>query len=605
MLFKAIVLFFKQPFSMAMKRILLLLLNIFFALSTAYSQYYLRGVVKDEKGNNLPEVKFKLFSTNQIPYTNGADGSFGINTRLQNDTMYLVADGYENASVAVSPRQFNVITMKLLQGVVSVRKKGLASKTTDLNYDANFFIEKEGESYSGLIENEFLKTAKNAETGFGLNVDRAAYSNIRRFINNEMRVPEDAVRIEEMLNYFDFREATDINSNNFLCKTYLSTCPWNKNNSLLYVNTSVPKINLDTVAPSNLVFLIDISGSMERPNRLPLLQAAFKMLVDNLRPKDRVAIVTYGGGVEVELPSTSGANKIKIKNVIDSLEAAGDTPGAGAIKTAYDVAKKAFIKGGNNRVILATDGDFNVGQTTDKELEDIITLQKQSGIYLTCIGVGMGNYKDSKLETLAKKGNGNFAYLDNIQEAEKVFLQEFTKTIYAVAKDAFVTVKFNKDIVNEYRLIGFDNKKEALTDINSTLTGGEVGSGHSAIAIFEVNLNNTNISGNIASINFQYKLPVSDSAASIVKEVNKTVPVNIDSANLNLRLATAICMYGSILKKSKYAKGFDFDDITTLVEPVIKKDNYLHQEFLTLLTKSENIYHINKKKKKKNISRKK
>lgn len=602
MLFKALVLFFKQPFCMATKRFLLLKFLVFFLCSHLHSQYYIRGVIKDDKGNNLSEVSFKLFSTRQIPYNNGSDGSFGFNSSLPTDTMYLSANGYENTTIAVSYRQFNTITLKTMQGVASVRKKGLASKTKDFEYEATLLGEKEGESYSRLIENEFLKTNKNAETGYGLNVDRAAYSNIRRFINNEMRVPEDAVRIEEMLNYFDFREIEDINNKNFLCKTYLSTCPWNKNNNLLFVNTSVPKINLDTVPPSNLVFLIDISGSMERPNRLPLLQAAFKMLVDNLRPKDKVAIVTYGGGVEVELPSTSGANKSKIKNVIDSLEAAGDTPGAGAIKTAYDVAKKAFIKGGNNRVILATDGDFNVGQTTDKELEDIISLQKQSGIYLTCIGVGMGNYKDSKLETLAKKGNGNFAYLDNIQEAEKVFLQEFTKTIYAVAKDAFVTVHFNKNTVNEYRLIGFDNKKEALTDINSTLNGGEIGSGHSAMAIFEINMYNGTSSENIADIEFQYKLPNADSTTTVHKKVTKTIPTNIDSASLNLRLATAICMYGSILKKSKYAKGFDFDDIATLLEPVIKKDNYLQQEFLGLLAKSENIYHINKKKKKKTKS---
>ncbi len=588
-----------------MKRLLLLFAFCIMLSCAGFCQYYLRGVVKDDKGNNLTDVRFKLFSTRQIPYNNGSDGSFGLNTRLAVDTMYLSADGYENLTVAVNTSQFNVITMKLLQGVISIRKKGLASKTKDLNYDANFFLDKEGESYSGLIENEFIKTNANPETGFGLNVDRAAYSNIRRFINNEMRVPEDAVRIEEMLNYFDFREPEDANSKKFLCKTYLSTCPWNKNNSLLYINTSVPKVNLDTVAACNLVFLIDISGSMERPNRLPLLQAAFKMLVDNLRAKDRVAIVTYGGGVEVVLPSTSGVNKAVIKNIIDSLEAAGDTPGAGAIKTAYEVAKKAFVKGGNNRVILATDGDFNVGQTTDKELEDIITIQRQSGIYLTCIGVGMGNYKDSKLETLAKKGNGNFAYLDNIQEAEKVFLQEFTKTVYAVAKDAFVSVGFNKDVVNEYRLIGFDNKKDAITDASSTLSGGEVGSGHSAIAIFEINLNK-NVSATaktIANINFQYKLPNTDDNIIVKKEVENTKPITLDSVNTNLRLATAICMYASILKKSKYAKGFDFDDIATLVEPILKKDNYLHNEFLGLLVKSENIYHINKNKKKKKRKR--
>ena len=584
-----------------MKRYLLLFIFLL-SFGISYSQlYFLRGIIRDEKGVALPEVKFKFYSTKQIPYYNGMDGSFGFNSSLQVDTMYCTLDGYEPLAVAVSSNQYTTITMKLLSSVVSIRKKTLASKTKDLPVDASNLIENTGESYSSLIENIFVKTSKNPETGFGLNVDRAAYSNIRRFINNEMLVPEDAVRIEEMLNYFDFRDSVDFNSKKFLCKTYFATCPWNKNNQLLFVNTAVPKVNLDSVAATNLVFLIDISGSMERPNRLPLLQAAFKMLVDNLRPKDRVAIVTYGGGVEVELPSTSGANKAQIKNVIDLLDAAGDTPGAGAIKTAYDEAKKAFIKGGNNRVILATDGDFNVGQTTDKELEDIITIQRQSGIYLTCIGVGMGNYKDSKLETLAKKGNGNFAYLDNIQEAEKVFLQEFTKTVYAVAKDVYVNINFNKDVVKEYRLIGFDNKKEVATDETSTLSGGEVGSGHSAMAVFEVNLTQTNLTPNsiMANIVLQYKLPNTDSNLFIKQNAVYTKPIIIDSASINLRLATAICMYGSLIKKSKFANGYDFNDINMLVEPVLRKDNYLHQEFLGLLTKSENIYHLNKKKKKK------
>jgi Ca-activated chloride channel family protein len=325
------------------------------------------------------------------------------------------------------------------------------------------------------------------------------------------------------------------------------------------------------------------------------------MLVDNLRDKDRVAIVTYGGGVEVELPSTSGSNKKAIKNVIDSLDASGDTPGAGAIKTAYSVAKEAFIKGGNNRVILATDGDFNVGQTTDKELEDIITIQRNSGIYLTCIGVGMGNYKDSKLETLAKKGNGNFAYLDNIQEAEKVLVKEFTKTVYAVAKDAFINIQFNSNAVKQYRLIGFDNKKDAATDLTSTMAGGEVGSGHGAMAVFEIEPTRNVLSPYecLAEVNLQYKKINSDSAIQVQVPVYNQSPIKIDSADLNLRLATAICMYGSLLKKSKHTKGYDLEDIYNFVAPVLRKDNYLHQEFLGLLHKTEDIYHVNKNKKKK------
>ncbi len=592
-----------------MRRALLLVIIMIVSSQSIFSQYYLRGIVRDEKGTPLTEVKIKLFSSGRYPLTNGNDGSFGFPTRLAIDTMYLNLDGYEPLKVALNTNQYNTVTMKLLNEVVSVRKNMLSSKTKDLDAEAAGLLENTGESYSTLIENDFVKTQTNPETGFTLNVDRAAYSNIRRFINNGLTVPVDAVRIEEMLNYFDFKDNTAKEINKVNCKTYLTTCPWNASNNLLFINTSFPKVNLDSIKASNLVFLIDISGSMERPNRLPLLQAAFKMLVDNLRPIDKVAIVTYGGGVDIELPSTSGSEKKHIKNVIDSLEAAGDTPGANAIKVAYSVAKDGFIAGGNNRVILATDGDFNVGQTTDKELEDIITIQKNTGIYLTCIGVGMGNYKDSKLETLAKKGNGNFAYLDNIQEAEKVFMKEFTKTVYSVAKDASLTVKFNNNVVNKYRLIGFDNKKDAVTDATSTMAGGEVGSGHNAMAVFEIEptKNSNNSNQNIADIFVQFKKPNKDSALIIPQIVANNIPIKIDSAEMNLKLATAICMYGSILRKSKYAKGFDLDDITNLVEPVLKKDNYLHKEFLGLLEKTELIYQINKikKKKKKNPSKKK
>ena len=592
-----------------MKRLLLLTFFVFVLLTNIFGQYYVRGVVRDEKGNPLSEVRIKLFSTGRFPYTNGGDGSFGFSTRLAADTMYLNLDGYEPNKVVLYNNKYTVITMKLLNEIAVTRKNSLASKTKDLEVEKVSLFDGAGESYTTLIENEFIKSSANPETGFALNVDRAAYSNVRRFINNGITVPIDAVRIEEMLNYFDFKDSLDPEPKKVNCKTYLSTCPWNNNNNLLFVNTNFPKINLDSVPASNLVFLMDVSGSMERPNRLPLLQAAFKMLVDNLRDKDKVAIVTYGGGVDVILPATSGGDKKHIKNIIDSMEAAGDTPGAGAIKIAYSVAKQSFIPGGNNRVILATDGDFNVGQTTDKELEDIITIQKNSGIYLTCIGVGMGNYKDSKLETLAKKGNGNFAYLDNIQEAEKVLVKEFTKTVYAVAKDAFINIKFNPNAIKQYRLIGFDNKKDAATDATSTMAGGEVGSGHGAIAVFEIEPTKNKLASNehLADVVLQYKKVHSDSAITLKTIVPSTPPVKIDSANMNLRLATALCMYGSLLKKSKYAKGYDLDDITNLITPVLKKDNYLHQEFLGLLEKTEDIYHVNKvkKKKKKNIKKKK
>ena len=587
-----------------MKQFLLLIAFLFSILTSVYSQYFFRGMIKDEKGNPLSNIKIRIHSLGRLTLSTSVDGSFGIPTRVAEDSMFVFGDGVESQMLLVSEKRFNAITLKSLIEIIGIKNNTLSSKTKNLEIDRNFLLGNIGESYRALVENDFVKTESNPETSFALNVDRAAYSNIRRFINNGIQVPVDAVRIEEMLNYFDFKDCLHQNAKQVTYKTFLTTCPWNVNSNLLFINTSFPKINLDSVPSSNLVFLIDVSGSMERPNRLPLLQAAFKMLVANLRDKDSVAIVTYGGGVDILLPSTSGKNKKVINNVIDSLVAAGDTPGAGAIRVAYNVAKQAFITNGNNRVILATDGDFNVGQSSEKELEDIIIIQKKSGIYLTCIGVGMGNYKDSKLEALAKKGNGNFAYLDNIQEAEKVLVKELTKTIYAVARDAYINIAFNKNTVKEYRLIGFENKKDAIANDSNTIVGGEVGSGHGAIAVFEIEriINIENKNELLASATLNYKTVLSDSSISLKINIKQSEPEIIDSADSNIRLATALSMYGMILKKSKFSKSYDLIDIANLLKDSSKQDNYLFKEFLGMLKKTENIYHLNKKRKKKRKS---
>ena len=587
-----------------MKQFLLLIAFLFSILTSVYSQYFFRGMIKDEKGNPLSNIKIRIHSLGRLTLTTSVDGSFGIPTRVAEDSMFVFGDGVESQMLLVSEKRFNAITLKSLIEIIGIKNNTLSSKTKNLEIDRNLLLGNIGESYRALVENDFVKTESNPETSFALNVDRAAYSNIRRFINNGIQVPVDAVRIEEMLNYFDFKDCLHQNAKQVTYKTFLTTCPWNVNSNLLFINTSFPKINLDSVPSSNLVFLIDVSGSMERPNRLPLLQAAFKMLVANLRDKDSVAIVTYGGGVDILLPSTSGKNKRVINNVIDSLVAAGDTPGAGAIRVAYNVAKQAFITNGNNRVILATDGDFNVGQSSEKELEDIIIIQKKSGIYLTCIGVGMGNYKDSKLEALAKKGNGNFAYLDNIQEAEKVLVKELTKTIYAVARDAYINIVFNKNTVKEYRLIGFENKKDAIANDSSTIVGGEVGSGHGAIAVFEIEriINIENKNELLASATLNYKTVLSDSSISLKINIKQSEPEIIDSADSNIRLATALSMYGMILKKSKFSKSYDLIDIANLLKDSSKQDNYLFKEFLGMLEKTENIYHLNKKRKTKRKS---
>ena len=311
------------------------------------------------------------------------------------------------------------------------------------------------ETYASIVENKFVNASRFPATGISLNIDRASYSNIRRFLSSNSIVPPDAVRIEEMLNYFNLNYTEPAGNDPFAIKTQLTSCPWNPANQLFYIDLSAKKLNLDTLPPSNLVFLIDVSGSMDMTNRLPLLKSAFRLLVNNLRAKDSVAIVVYGGITGIMLNTTSGAEKEKILTAIDELTPGGSTPGESGINLAYSLAKRHFIVGGNNRVILATDGDFNVGLKTEEELDELISRNKESGIYLTCLGVGMGNYKDSKIQTLARKGNGNFSYLDNFNEAEKVLMKEFTQTLYAVADDAIYECEFNPEYVKEYRLLGF------------------------------------------------------------------------------------------------------------------------------------------------------
>ena len=570
-------------------------------LSTA--QYYIRGEVRNEHGVLLEGVKLRLKSKPQQFFTSGSSGAFGISLGQLRDSLYLQLDGYEKLCVLADSRQFQHLQLNTLPGTLKLYKNNRASivaNAKDNNYTPYTNL---GESYSGLIENGFIKAADFPETGFSLNIDNAAYSNIRRFISNQMLVPEDAVRIEEMLNYFSFpipANTSQKNKKEFSFSYKHTSCPWKPGNQLLFLQMEAPVIPLENVPPSNLVFLIDISGSMDKPNRLPLLQSAFKLLVNNLRDCDTITIATYGGGVGIVLPPTGGAHKQSIKNVIDSLSAGGDTPGAGAIQLAYQLAKDNFIPEGNNRVILATDGDFNVGQSSEKELEELILRYQQTGIYLTCLGVGMGNYKDSKLESLSKKGNGNFAYIDQAREAEKVLVTEFTKTIFAIADDASVTVRFNPATVSDYRLIGFDNKKAALEDSNSVLEGGEIGSGHTITAIFEISPAKDSASAVqqiLASLELRYKKPGTNDLLqqSFTCRYQGT---DIRQADSMYRFAAAVAMFGSVLRKSKYTKDYQLEDVLTLARSGIQKNNILQNEFGKLVEQAILLYNPSKKKRK-------
>jgi len=346
---------------------------------------------------------------------------------------------------------------------------------------------------------------------------------------------------------------------------------------------------------------------MDMTNRLPLLQSAFRLLVNNLRDKDSVAIVVYGGVTGVMLNTTSGCEKEKILKTIDELVPGGSTPGESGIKLAYSVARNHFIKGGNNRVILATDGDFNVGLKTETELDEMISEHRESGIYLTCLGVGMGNYKDSKIQTLANRGNGNFAYFDNFKEAEKVLLKEFTQTLYSVADDVYMNVDFNPEYVKEYRLIGFDNKVGALKDSLSIIEGGEIGSGYSMIAMFEIvpvenkkKATKDNVSiGEFASIKLNFQLPNSKTECS--SEYNCPFEfVPFKEMNKNFQFSAAVAMFGSLLRNSIFVKSIGWNEIISLAESTFNKNDLLQKEFIAITQEAKILYLKGKGKKKKN-----
>jgi Ca-activated chloride channel homolog len=570
----------------------------------ANAQYYIRGEVKDEKNQGLGNVKIILHSNHSLYYS-GSSGAFGITTKALIDSMSFSLDGYELKTVKINADQWQTITLKILPSYVNRNRPKLISVTKNFNQTSKYHWFVNNETYFQLVENEYVKADKFPNTGFSLNVNKASYSNIRRFINMGSTVPPDAVRTEELLNYFNLHYREPENKEVFKIESQLTSCPWDANKQLLYLNINAKKLDLNKIPPSNFVFLIDASGSMDMPNRLPLLKAAFQMFVKNLRPIDTVSIVTYGGSVGIWLQPTGGAEKDKIIKSIEELSAMGDTPGEAAIMTAYKLAEHTFIKGGSNRVILATDGDFNVGASSEKALDELITKERQSGVFLTCLGVGMGNFKDSKLETLAKRGNGNYAYLDDINEAEKVLVKELTQTFYAVADDVYMNMHFNSRLVKEYRLIGFDNKRDAVSDTTIEIEGGEVGSGSSVLAIFEIVPQDEKLftgdvtdKDGVAKLSMRYSL-CNDTAHKMMEYVCPTTFIDFKEIDKELQFATAVTMFGLKVKQSKYIKDADWLDIETIATASYNPKDYLQTEFLQMITKAKKLYKGKRGKRKK------
>ncbi len=443
------------------------------------------------------------------------------------------------------------------------------------------------EDYDNIVENRFLAATQNPLSTFSIDVDKAAYANVRRYLDNGTLPPAGSVRIEEMVNYFKYDYPQPDNDVPFSVNTEISSCPWNSQHQLIQIGLQGKEIATGNLPLSNLVFLVDVSGSMEDYNKLPLVKASMNMLVDKLRENDRVAIVVYAGNAGLVLPATSGNSKTKIKEAIDNLEAGGSTAGGEGIRLAYKTAKENFIKNGNNRIILATDGDFNIRATSDDELVRMIEQERKSGVFLSVLGFGMGNYKDNKMQQLADKGNGNHSYIDNISEAKKVLVNEFGGTLFTIAKDVKIQVEFNPSKVLAYRLVGYENRMLAAEDFNDDMKdAGELGSGHTVTALYEVipvgvkdeftktvdplkyQVNDRKIAVNsneMMTIKLRYKKPDSDVSRLINHPVIDNA-TDLKNTTDNFRFSAAVAEFGLLLRNSEYKQQSSFNQVISLAK---------------------------------------
>lgn len=460
------------------------------------------------------------------------------------------------------------------------------------------------EDYDNIVENKFLAAVINPLSTFSIDVDEASYSNVRRYLQNGSLPPAGAVRIEEMINYFDYVYPQPVAGDPFSVNSEISSCPWNPQHRLVHIGLQGKEIPVEDLPSANLVFLIDVSGSMSEPNKLPLVQSSLNLLVDRLREKDRVAIVVYAGNAGLVLPSTNGLQKSKIKEAIDNLQAGGSTAGGEGILLAYRTAKENFIQGGNNRIILATDGDFNVGLSSDDELVRLIESERKSGVFLSVLGYGMGNYKDNKMQQLADKGNGNHSYIDNINEAKKVLIREFGSTLFTIAKDVKIQVEFNPSRVQAYRLIGYENRMLASEDFNDdTKDAGELGSGHTVTALYEIipaGIKSEFIksveplkyqpgskkiidSDELVNIKLRYKAPGADDSRLIEVAVMDS-QTDIGSASENFRFSAAVAEFGLILRSSEYKQQASIQQVILLAKSAKGDDkNGYRTEFIKLV----------------------
>ncbi|MBO3700546.1 VWA domain-containing protein [Roseivirga sp. E12] len=607
-----------------MKQVLIIMMTLFIGFHNPMEEKFQRVITGKitgaDDGLPLPQVTVLLKGTT-LGTTTNKDGKFSIRVPDTGSVLVFRFLGYITQEIKVG--QSNTLNVMLAPDAVSLaevvvtgvqsnsrrsrrRSNSLAQANVEYEvdmasmpspaYKKSVYFDSyrpSNESYKKIDENGFKSPWKNPYSTLSIDVDAASYSNVRRFINAGQLPPKDAVKIEEMINYFNYDYESPKGKHPFGVEHEVSLAPWNEDHKLVHVGIQGEKIEMDNLPASNIVFLIDVSGSMGNHNKLPLLKKSFKLLINELRRKDRVAMVVYAGAAGEVLESTPGNEKKKILKALDKLNAGGSTAGGAGIQLAYKIAKENFIEGGNNRVILATDGDFNVGASSDDDMESLIENQRKSGVFLTVLGYGMGNYKDSKMEVLADKGNGNHAYIDNILEAKKVLVKEFGGTLFTIAKDVKIQVEFNPATVQAYRLIGYENRRLNDEDFNNDKKdAGELGSGHSVAALYEVipvgvesnfkplddlkyrQKKKIELSGNesdLMTVKLRYKKPDEDKSIYLDTVVKNDV-MKIGKTSNNFRWSAAVAGFGMLLRDSDYSNGLKFDAVIRLAKAAKGED---------------------------------
>ena len=611
---------------MKKRKVLMLLLLFFMGASVYAQQIEVSGIVMDSNTSNpIQGVQVNIKGENRSVLTD-IDGKYAI-MATTGQVLVFKGQGYRLQEVKIGKRKvINVQLVKIrpqlvkdeliMEMAVSPQsRKGYsnmdaASHSYSLGsyYPPTYQPETQDwntEDYATIHENIYHNPLRVPLSTFSIDVDAASYSNIRRFLNNGQTPPKDAVRIEEMINYFSYDYKSPKGNTPFSVNTEVARAPWNTQHKLVHIGIQGKKIATENLPASNLVFLLDVSGSMNAPNKLPLLKSAFGLLVGQLREQDRVSIVVYAGAAGVVLPSTSGAKKQAILTALNNLQAGGSTAGGQGIKLAYKIARENFVAGGNNRIILATDGDFNIGVSSNAAMERLVEKERASGVFLTVLGFGMGNYKDSKMEVLADKGNGNYAYIDNIMEANKVLVTEFGGTMFTIAKDVKIQVEFNPEKVQSYRLIGYENRKLNDEDFNNDKKdAGELGSGHTVTALYEiipvgVAVDGGNIDplkyqqnkklvqgsyGNeLMTVKLRYKQPNGHKSQLITATIKNNDQSAMESSD-NFRWAAAVAEFGMLLRDSEFKGESSYLQVATLANSAKGDDvNGYRDEFLRLV----------------------